>query len=103
MISPIVVETWEAPPAPAELLARLPQRPHRFLLESQGGPADIARYSFLGQAPFLLFESHGRKLTVREADTLRHEADTLRQWEGDPLEALDVLLTRYHVSPDSAL
>lgn len=96
MLSPILVETWDAPPAPPELLARLPRSPHRFLLESQGGPAEIARYSFLGHAPFLVFQSYGRKLTLREANTLR-------QWEGDPLEAMETLLARYAVAPQPGL
>ncbi len=97
MLTPVIVESWEALPAsPAELLARLPRAPHRFLLESQGGPADITRYSFLGQRPFLVFESHGRTLTLREADTVR-------QWEGDPLDAVETLLARYPIEPRADL
>lgn len=92
MITPVVVETWAAPPAPPELLRRLRHRPQRFLLESQGGPADLARCSFLGQSPFMLFQSHGRRLTLREANSVR-------QWEGDPLEAVETLLARYPVAP----
>lgn len=92
MLAPVIIETWDAPPPPSELLARLPRTPHRFLLESQGGPTDITRYSFLGQSPFLLFQSRGRTLTLREAGAMR-------QWEGDPLEAVETLLARYPVEP----
>lgn len=92
MISPIIIDTWESPPAPADLLACLPREPYRFLLESQAGPADITRWSFLGHRPFLRFQSRGRALTL-------HEGSASRQWEGDPLEALETLLAHYSVAP----
>jgi para-aminobenzoate synthetase component 1 len=92
MISPILVDTWDSLPAPADLLARLPREPYRFLLESQGGPADVTRWSFLGHRPLLRFQSRGRTLTV-------HEAGAARQWQGDPLEAMQTVLARYPVVP----
>jgi len=92
MISSIIVDTWDSSPPPADLLAYLPREPYRFLLESQAGPADITRWSFLGQRPFLRFQSRGRALTL-------HEGSATRQWEGDPLEALETLLARYPVAP----
>jgi para-aminobenzoate synthetase component 1 len=112
MITPIIVETWDAPPAPSELLLRLPPAPHRFLLESAqaelwaaeatlrtaeaalrtGGPTDIARYSFLGHQPFMRLKTHGRTITV-------FDNDAERQWDDDPLETVGMLLGRYAVAP----
>ncbi len=107
MISPILVDTWDSPPTPADLLARLPREPYRFLLESQGGPPDVTRWSFLGYRPFLRFQSRGRTLTVHEAGPRAlfwsakgsAGAGAARQWEGDPLEAMETVLARYPVAP----
>ncbi len=98
MISPVVLETWKNPPPAADMLVRLPREPFRVLLESQGGPADIARYSFLVRRPFAILQSRGRALTHWHAS--RGET---RRWEGDPLEAMESLLARFAVTPDPAL
>ncbi|MBI5829102.1 MAG: aminodeoxychorismate synthase component I [Chloroflexi bacterium] len=95
-MTPIVLDTIHAPASPADMLARLPREPFRVLLESQSGPADIARYSFLVRRPFALLQSRARALTLWQ-DGER------RRWEGDPLEAMESLLTRFAVKPDPAL
>ncbi len=41
---------------------------HTFLLESVEGGAKIARYSFLGGAPLLVFQSEGRAVTLTHSD-----------------------------------
>jgi len=88
MIAPLVLETWSDPEPPLEMFGRLPPEPFRFLLESQGGPRDIARYSFLGHRPFLRFQSRGRVLRL-------WGANGTRQWEGDPLEAMEALIAQH--------
>ena len=95
---PLVIDSWDGLPSPAGVLVRLPSAPYCFVLESQGGPADIARYSFVGQRPFLCFQARGRTLTVREAGAVAGY-----QWEGDPYEALESLLKRYSVAPAPGL
>ena len=96
MLTPVVLETWNDPPSLVDMLTRLPREPYRFVLESQGGPADIARYSFLGHRPFMILHSRGREITLRESGQTR-------RWEGDALEAMESLLARFAVTPDSAL
>ena len=96
MIAPLILETWNDPEPPVEMFDRLPREPFRFLLESQGGPTDIARWSFLGHRPFMRFQSRGRKLTL-------WEAGVTRQWEGGPLEAMETLLAQHAVAASPGL
>ena len=91
MIAPLILETWNQVEPPVDMFDRLPPEPYRFLLESQGGPADIARWSFLGHRPFMRFQSHGRTLRL-------WEAGATRKWEGDPLEAMETLLAQREVA-----
>jgi para-aminobenzoate synthetase component 1 len=91
MITPLILETWNDPEPPVAMFDRLPPEPFRFLLESQGGPADISRWSFLGHRPFMRFQSRGRTLTL-------WEAGVTRQWEGDPLAAMETLLAQHAVA-----
>lgn len=91
MIDPIVLKTWSDPDPPTDLLARLPREPYRFLLESQGGPPEVARYSFLGHRPFMRLQSRGRTVTWWEDGIARSR-------EGDPLQAMESALERYSVA-----
>lgn len=90
MRQPIVVANWQLHADPVQMLAALPVAQYRFLLESQGGPADIARYSFLGHRPFEVLRSVGKQISHwRNGD--------MRQWEGDPLLAMQEALDRVRV------
>ena len=71
--------------------------PHAFLFESAAGPEKIGRYCFRGSAPFALFRSTGREVTIQEGDEVRTwTADNpldefqrhLQQFEMVPLEGL---------------
>lgn len=64
--------------------------PHAFLFESVVGGEKIARYSFLGVAPFMTFRSRGRRITIE--DRIRRET---RTFEGDPIAELRSLVGRY--------
>lgn len=64
--------------------------PYSFLFESVVGGEKIARYSFLGVAPFAIFRSRGRRITVE--DRIRKETRTL---EGDPIAELRALIRRH--------
>lgn len=75
---------------PPELLERLPPGPGRFLLDSAGGPPDVARYSFLGVRPHLRFTSRGRRVE------LATEAG-MSVCHTDPLALLDRLLAEHAV------
>ena len=69
-----------------------------FLLESVEGGEKIARYSFLGGNPSIVFRSDGREVTIRRADGRTEE-----QHDVDPMDALRVLLKPYKPVPDPAL
>lgn len=68
-------------------------RPNSFLLESVEGGEQLARYSFLGTDPFMVFRSKGDSATVSEGDHV--ETITLKAGERDPLHILKSLLGRY--------
>ncbi len=91
MITPLILDAWPNPDPPAAMFDRLPREPYRFLLESQGGPTDISRWSFLGHRPFMRLQSRGRTLAL-------WESGATRQWEGDPLEAMGTLLAQHAVA-----
>lgn len=64
--------------------------PYSFLFESVVGGEKIARYSFLGVSPFMIFRSRGRRITVE--DRVRKQT---RTFEGDPIAELRALVRRY--------
>jgi len=73
---------------------------HAFLLESVAGGERLARYSFLGAAPFLVLQTRGRQATVTEAG----QTNTLTLAPGqDPLHLLKEIAGRYRYVPDPAL
>ena len=72
-------------------------RPNSFLLESVEGGERLARYSFLGSDPFLIFRSKGNTATITEGD--HSETLTLKAGERDPLHVLKELLGRYTYVP----
>ncbi len=76
-------------------------RPNSFLLESVEGGERLARYSFLGSDPFMIFRSKGDTATITEGD--RVETLTLKAGERDPLHVLKELLGRYAYVPSPEL
>ena len=84
---------------PVSAFKRLEKRPNAFLLESVEGGERMARYSFLGSDPYMIFRSRGRTLIITENGVARTE--TLE--EGlDPLHRLQEILAsvRYVELPD---
>ena len=68
---------------------------YSFLLESMEGEEKVARYSFLGWDPFLIFRSKGRRVEIR-----RDGQDMILQ--GDPVAALKDILRRFnHTSKET--
>lgn len=88
MTIPIVIEAWPESRPPADLFFQLPPQPGRFLLESQGGPVDICRWSFLGHRPFMRLRSFGRHIQL-------WERGSQKEWDDDPLAAIQSQLDRY--------
>ncbi len=63
---------------------------YSFLLESVEGGEKIARYSFLGSDPYLIFRSRGDSGTVRDLNTGKE-----RRFKGDPIEELRKIMAQY--------
>jgi anthranilate synthase component 1 len=63
---------------------------YSFLLESVEGGEKVARYSFLGVDPFLIFRSRGRSIDIED-----RRRRTVERFEGDPIMELRRLTERY--------
>ena len=74
---------------PINLYERLggPQK-HSFILESGKGAEKIARFSFVGNNPFLIFHSYNDKITVTSG-TSREE------YVGNPIDILQDIMGKY--------
>jgi anthranilate synthase component 1 len=82
---------------PVQAFQRLEADSHAFLLESASGPEKIGRYCFLGAAPFGLFTSTGRQVTIAEDGQTRTFAAP------NPLEAFAEHLSRFSFVPMNEL
>ncbi|MCE5252183.1 anthranilate synthase component I [bacterium] len=63
---------------------------YSFLLESVEGGEKVARYSFLGADPFLIFRSRGKSGTIRDLNTGMEQ-----RFSGDPINELRTLMKRF--------
>lgn len=82
---------------PVSAYRKLARGTYTFLLESVTGGENIARYSFLGSEPKLVFRSKGRRVEIEGADGRRaFEVD-------DPLNTVKELLGGYQYVPDPRL
>ncbi|MCD6308780.1 MAG: anthranilate synthase component I [Candidatus Latescibacteria bacterium] len=61
-----------------------------FLLESVEGGEKVARYSFIGSDPYMIFRSRGKSGTVRDLNTGME-----RRFEGDPIGELRGIMDSY--------
>ncbi|MCB1101768.1 MAG: anthranilate synthase component I, partial [Kiritimatiellae bacterium] len=71
---------------------------HTFLLESVEGGEKIARYSFLGGNPFLVFRATGRTVEIETADGHREFREDV-----DPMDELRSYMARYQPVEDPDL
>jgi len=92
-----VYQRWLADTeTPVSLYCKLAQGKYSFLLESVEGGERVARYSFLGFSPFLLFRHLGEK-TVIEGD------GRLSVHSGSPFDLLRQVLREYQGRGDEEL
>ena len=63
---------------------------YSFLLESVEGGEKMARYSFLGADPFMIFRSRGKSGTIRDLNTGKES-----RFSGNPIDELRTLMKRY--------
>lgn len=64
---------------------------YAFLLESVEGGEQVARYSFLGGEPSILFQTKGHEVTIEYLST----GEKVRKEYDDPLKALEELMQNY--------
>jgi len=77
---------------PVSAFLKLKKQDFSFLLESVEGQEKIARYSFLGSNPSLVFKSKGRDIEIY--DGCRREAKKY-QTATDPLEEIKKIMVRF--------
>lgn len=87
---PVYAEITADLETPVSAFMKIDRGDYSFLLESVEGGEKIARYSFLGSGPSLVFRSKGDVIEITEdGNTKRFTASS------DPLEEMKVILDRY--------
>ena len=76
---------------PVSAFYKIENSDNAFLLESVEGGENLARYSFLGSDPSILFQSTGNRVRIDELRTRQ----TVELESQDPLKALEELMNRY--------
>ena len=72
---------------PLSVFSRIDRGDFSFLLESVEGGERIARYSFMGSGPSLVFSSKGKKITLR-----RDKGSKVFKTKTDPIDELKAIL-----------
>ncbi len=86
---PVYTEVVADYDTPISAYAKIDVDDYSFLLESVEGGERLARYSFLGSHPSVVFSSKGTRVELREGTTTKtFEAD-------DPIEELKKVLSKY--------
>lgn len=75
---------------PLSAFTKIDRGSHSFLLESVEGGESLARYSFLGSAPSLVFSSKGRRITLTEGRISKNFIT-----KDDPIEELRRILNGF--------
>ncbi|MCZ2846319.1 MAG: aminodeoxychorismate synthase component I, partial [Candidatus Bathyarchaeota archaeon] len=88
-----IIPVWKSVPigdnSPISVYERLggPNN-HSFIFESGKGTEKIARYSFVGGDPFLVFKSYGKKITIEKGGKTE-------KFEDSPLKVLKDIMDNY--------
>lgn len=88
---PVYTEILADFETPLSAYTKIAKGDYSFLLESVEGGERIARYSFLGSSPSLVFSSKGETITLREGKIARSFSAK------DPIEELKKILSKYKV------
>lgn len=86
---PIAVEYIADMDTPISIFKRMEKERDCFLLESVEGNREMARYSFIGRNPFLVFKSYGSRTEITDYE------GRVTVCTGDPLAELQALCARY--------
>lgn len=84
---------------PVSCFLKVGESPYAYLLESVEGGEKLARYSFIGGSPSLIFKSKGQHITVSAAG----KKETCFETPHDPFVELEKLLKRYRQVPVKGL
>ena len=95
---PVHTELIADAESPVSAFQKIDGGSYSFLFESVEKSDQTGRYSFVGTAPRITFESRGRTIRIRENGVAR-EFETTR----DPLHELETLMGRFTFVPSPAL
>ena len=84
---------------PVSAFYKLMPDTYAFLLESVEGGENVARYSFLGSQPSIIFQSKGHEVTIKYVRT----GETVSKRCEDPLAALEEIMQNYRPVPVDGL
>jgi anthranilate synthase component 1 len=84
---------------PVSCFLKAGNEPYSYLLESVEGGTRLARYSFIGGAPSLVFRSKGKTITLSRPGGKEESFQT----KTDPIRELEKILARYRQSPVKGL
>jgi len=84
---------------PVSAFLKLDDGRYSFLLESVEGEERVARFSFLGSRPRLLFKSLGRNIELIERVSPQRLVVRRYHTTRDPLAEIEGLMRRFHVAP----
>ncbi len=84
---------------PVSCFLKMGDNPYSYLLESVEGGEKLARFSFLGGAPSLVFKSKGKKITLIDSNRKAQTFET----KHDPLYELEKILSRFKQAPVKGL
>jgi anthranilate synthase component 1 len=90
---PVTYKVWSDNVTPIRLFQQVKGQ-YSFLLESVEGGEKWARYSFIGNNPFLLFSVVNKKAKIK---SFRNGISEEQEIDGDPIEILKGLLKKYQV------
>ncbi|MFC1703986.1 anthranilate synthase component I [Candidatus Omnitrophota bacterium] len=79
---------------PVSAYLKLKKSEYSFLLESVEGEEKVARYSFLGAEPSLIFESKGNRISIIRCNGSK-KTKQIFTTQKDPLEEIKLLMKRY--------
>ena len=102
-VIPVFGELLAGLETPVSAFLKLDDGRFSYLLESVEGAEKVARFSFLGSGPRLVFTSTGRHVEISE--TRPGRASTVRRFEtgADPLVEIERLMARYRFVPVAGL
>ncbi|MBM3251473.1 MAG: anthranilate synthase component I, partial [Candidatus Omnitrophica bacterium] len=99
---PIYKEIFADVETPVSAFAKIKKSDYSFLLESVEGEKKIARFSFLGDSPSLIFESKGKNIKITESvDSKTSQREFIAK--KDPLDEIKQIMFRYKFVPIKGL